>query len=78
MNNRSLLRKEAKVIYKNNIKGIKKSQRLPFKLFFKQFVEAKKLESEAPAETIGDFDFDNMVNLNDISLPEKDEATTDE
>lgn len=74
MKNRSKLRAEAKKIYKEQVKarGIPKRQRIPFSQFFKQYLELQKKqkqvqEPEAPVETNEDFDFENMVNMNEIS-----------
>jgi len=41
MKNRSALRAEAKRLYKEQIKGIPKRQRLPFAEFFKQYKALK-------------------------------------
>ena len=73
MKNRSALRAEAKRLYKEQIKGIPKRQRLPFAEFFKQY-KALKLnktnENEIDESIVTedtDFDFDNIINVNEIS-----------
>lgn len=74
MKNRSLLRKEAKTVYKTLTKNTKKRERIPFNLFYKRFLDAKKAEKTKTKETEStieeDFDFAKMVNLNDIDLPD--------
>jgi len=73
MKNRSALRAEAKKLYKEQIKGIPKRQRLPFPEFFKQYKALKlgktnndQVEEQAVVEDT-DFDFDNIINVNEIS-----------
>jgi hypothetical protein len=73
MKKRTALRAEAKKLYKEQIKGIPKRQRLPFAKFFKQYKALKlnetnkdKTEESAITEDT-DFDFDNIINVNEIS-----------
>jgi len=70
---RDALRREAKKLYKEQTKGVPKSQRVPFAKFFKHYKDSKSGKTsedldvnigEASAE---DFDFDNLVNINEIS-----------
>ena len=68
--NRAALRKEAKRLYKEQVKNIPKKQRLSFSKFFKQYknVKAGKVEDDLSLEVEeSDFDFENMININEIS-----------
>lgn len=71
MNARTLLRQEAKKVYKEQTKNVPKRQRIPFSEFFKQF---KKLKGSPGTSfdngedsVVEDFDFENLVNINEIS-----------
>ena len=65
----NLSREEAKRIYKENAKKVPKSKRMPFSEFYKQFKSAKKAQQSQPVvETEQkDFNFDEMVNKNDLN-----------
>lgn len=75
MSNRKMLRETAKKIYKEQIKAqnIPKSRRIPFSQFFKQFLKQQQslkdsvVEETQVAEDNEDFDFENMVNVNEIT-----------
>ena len=74
MGSRDGLRSVAKKIYKEQIKkqGIPKKQRMPFSAFYKQFVKQHKAmknqtTEEAKPNTDEDFDFSDMVNVNEIT-----------
>jgi hypothetical protein len=66
---RDALRAAAKKLYKEQIKGVPKNQRMPFSQFFKQFKKSKTAEEEVKqADASGeDFDFEDMVNVSKIS-----------
>jgi len=72
MKNRTAFRAEAKKVYKERIKGVPKKQRLPFAKFFKQYKDMK-LGKTPDTEQVDmnteetDFDFDNIINVNEIS-----------
>lgn len=68
MKSRAILREKAKKAYKEQIKGVPKKQRVPFAQFFKQFKDDKagKADTQVEAEET-DFDFDNIINVNEIS-----------
>lgn len=63
---RDSLRAAAKKVYKEKTKNIPKKQRIPFAQFFKQFKKSKQLEKEVKPEVGEDFDFGDMVNVNDV------------
>jgi hypothetical protein len=67
--NKKLLREEAKKIYKKESKTVPKTQRIPFSMFFKKFLELKKQQVAPPVvnEPTEDFDFDDMVEVNTIT-----------
>lgn len=71
MNKRDILRKEAKKIYKQQIKDVPKHQRMPFAQFFKNYMKSLKqkpaIESEGNEE---DFDFDDLINMNNLNEEE--------
>lgn len=73
MKSRSIFRLEAKKAYKQQIKSgnVSKKNRLPFAKFFKQYMENKMNSSAASeldvVEGGEDFDFDSMINTNEIS-----------
>lgn len=56
---RNRLREEAKKIYKD----IPKKQRMPFPEFYKRF----KLVKQSEVKQEEDFDFEDMVNVNDLN-----------
>jgi len=71
---RDMLREEAKKVYKENAKKYPKRQRLPFAKFYKQYKAAAKAKQnqqdmvpEQPQRPAQDFDFNDMVSLNNIS-----------
>lgn len=77
---RSLLRAEAKKLYKEQVKGIPKRQRLPFSQFFKNYLKVKSgkvPENELP-DVPEDFDFEDMVNVNMISDDDLESADDEE
>ena len=62
------LRKEAKKIYKEKVKGVPKKQRIPFPEFFKQFKALKsgKIDDiNVQDNTTEDFDFEDMINIDE-------------
>jgi len=66
---RTILRSQAKKIYKEQAKSVPKRNRIPFSKFYKQFVNMRTSrpvddEAVAPGE---DFDFGNIINVNAIS-----------
>jgi len=69
--NRSLLRQQAKKIYKENTKKIPKRKRILFADFFKQYKKMKDSdetpELEIPEPASEDFDFENLVNISAIN-----------
>ena len=67
--NRKVLREQAKKLYKQQVRGIKKNQRIPFSVFFERFMKGQ-VARQTPTE---DFNFDDMVNIN--NLEEVDEQT---
>lgn len=76
MKSRDMLRIEAKKIYKEQVKarGVPKKQRIPFSQFFKQYVEIYKKQHAAQKEQAApvvsgdeDFNFEDMVSMNEIS-----------
>ena len=65
---RDSLRKEAKKVYKEKVKGVPKKQRIPFSQFFKQFKALKSgkiddIDVHGNAEE--DFDFEDMINTDE-------------
>ena len=71
MNKRDILRKKAKELYKQQAKGIPKKYRIPFADFFKTYVETIKNPKDTlgddPAEDNEDFNFDELINMNELS-----------
>lgn len=69
--NRDMLRAEAKRIYKEQTKNIPRRNRIPFSQFFKQFKKLKSKhkvdESAPPTVEEEDFNFEDLINMNDIS-----------
>ena len=67
--NREALRKAAKKIYKEQVKGVPKKQRITFAQFFKQY-KAQKSGKVDEINVINDdeedFDFDGMINLDTL------------
>lgn len=85
MSNRSMIRAEAKKLYKEQTKGVPKRQRIPFSEFYKNYIKLKsgKASTELPTDLLedDDFNFDDMVNVNMISdddLEAVDEEETEE
>lgn len=66
--NREALRREAKKAYKEACKNVPKRQRMPFARFFKDYKNTKSADhvSASPVEE-EDFDFENFINVNEIS-----------
>lgn len=74
--NRAALRAEAKRLYKEQIKGVPKRQRLPFSEFFKRYRDMKFNKTDEPqlqeseellnTDIVEDFDFENIINVNEI------------
>lgn len=67
-----MLREEAKRVYKENAKKYPKKQRMPFSEFFKRYKKAIKdntinKQQQQTATAKDDFDFNDMVSLNNIS-----------
>jgi len=75
MNSRSVKRAEAKRLYKEQTKGIPKSQRITFAVFYKNYQKIIRQEKVEEIDTPEDFNFDDMVNINTIS--DEDLVTTD-
>lgn len=73
MAGRELFRQEAKKLYKEQVKKIPKKNRIPFADFYKKYKELKNNEHEhhhetdTPVSDTEDFDFENLVNVNEIS-----------
>lgn len=71
MNSRSILRAEAKKLYKEQIKGVPKKQRITFAVFFKNYkaVKSDKINDvqQFDIDAKEDFNFDNIINVNEIS-----------
>lgn len=76
MSNRKMVREAAKKLYKEQIKkqDIPKNRRMTFSQFFKQYLEMRKNQSQQPVEDVQevvedneDFDFENMVSVNEIT-----------
>lgn len=70
MNERKMLRQEAKRIYKEKTKGVPAKNRIPFAEFFKRYKAAKQVKEpvEEPKEPeTEDFEFEDLINVNDIS-----------
>jgi len=63
---RDSLRAAAKKVYKEKTKGIPKKQRVPFAQFFKQFKKSKQLEKKVKPKIEEDFNFNDMVDINDV------------
>lgn len=61
---RHILRNQAKKEYKKQIKGVKKSQRIPFSEFYKRFKKMKAGQGEIIERTqeAEDFDLDEFIN----------------
>ena len=70
---REVMRKEAKKLYKEQTKNVPKKQRVPFSKFFKHYRDLKLgKESDVPVDTDTtltneDFNFEDLVKVNDIS-----------
>jgi len=74
-----MVRENAKKLYKEQIKkqNIPKNRRMTFSQFFKQYLEMQKIQAHQPVgenqqvtedtEDTEDFDFENMVNINEIT-----------
>jgi len=72
MSSRNFLREKAKKIYKEQAKSVPKNKRITFAQFFKQFKGQHSSHEEViPADD--DFDFDDMISVNNISDPESTE-----
>lgn len=66
--NRTALRTEAKKLYKKQMKEIPKKQRPSFVEFFKKYKNTKYEKSNVDdIEQEIDFDFDNIINVNEIN-----------
>jgi hypothetical protein len=81
MNKRSAIRAEAKRLYKEQVKGVPKRQRLSFAEFFKKYRDMKTgkindVEMPENAEENEDFDFDNIINVNKISDDDLEKSET--
>jgi hypothetical protein len=61
MSRRSLLRREAKKIYKRETKKVPKSQRMPFSEFYKRFKNKTK-SSPIIEDDQEDFNLDDFIN----------------
>jgi len=66
---RNIMREEAKKVYKREAKKYPKKQRIPFSQFFKKYKEAMKVKQvqEVGPKQEQDFDFNDMVQLNDLT-----------
>lgn len=68
---REVLRRKAKKAYKENTKNIPKRKRIPFSQFFKQYKNIKNDNQspnvEMPEPGSEDFDFENLINISEIS-----------
>lgn len=70
--NRGMLRRQAKKIYKENVKNVPKSKRISFAEFFKKYRNMKNNPNqtpniEAPEPDVEDFDFEDLVNISEIN-----------
>jgi len=67
---REALRRTAKKIYKEQTKNIPKKQRIPFAQFFKKYKDAQKgnkaPDVDTPDSENEDFNFEDLVNINEI------------
>lgn len=71
---RSVLRSQAKKIYKAQIKGVPKRQRITFAKFFAQYKDMQSAKNDnTEHEHDEDFNFEDMVNIN-ADLEVEDEA----
>lgn len=70
---RESLRREAKKIYKEQVKGVPKKQRISFSQFFKRFKDSKsdKVDDIDVHKEVEDFDFEDMINVDKNILEEK-------
>ena len=70
---RDALRREAKKLYKEQAKKIQRKNRMPFSRFFKRYVESKKIKGDMEPKDpeTEDFDFEDLININDISDDDK-------
>lgn len=69
---REVMRKEAKKLYKEQTKNVPKRQRVPFSKFFKHYRDLKLgKETDVPDVEVApaneDFNFEDLVKVNDIS-----------
>jgi len=81
MNKRDKLRAAAKKLYKEQSKKVPRKQRMPFAQFFKNYTDAMNRPNPTDEnETEEDFNFDDLVNMNELSedTPESDEDTEEE
>jgi len=72
MNSRDSIRIKAKKAYKDQIKGVPKRTRIPFSDFYKRYKEvlaahATQSEPQSDKSAPEDFDFESLVNLNEVS-----------
>lgn len=69
MNSRSMMRAEAKKIYKKQVKSVPKRQRMPFSDFWKQYkkMSATKDELDTGTTKEEDFNFEDMINANEVT-----------
>lgn len=75
---RSILRTKAKKLYKEQIKSVPKNQRISFAEFFKRYKGMKSVSTNEPEVTGEDFDFEDMINVNEISDGEVEVVEADE
>ena len=65
---RDMLRRQAKKLYKEQIKSVPKAQRVPFAKFFEHFKKKGNLpDTINPEVETEDFNFEDMVNVNEIN-----------
>lgn len=80
MSKRSVLRVEAKKLYKEQTKGIPKRQRISFADFFKQYkgLKTKNDDSNEINTMNEDFDFTDLINVNEIDSDSDDSQDEEE
>lgn len=76
--NRDALRREAKKLYKEQTKGVPKKQRIPFAQFFKQYKRLRSGKIEQDVVPDEDFNFEDLVNVNEISDDDVEVESTEE
>lgn len=68
---RNILRQKAKKAYREAAKTVPKKQRMPFALFYKNFMKAMAKDGTEVAESKEDFNLEDLININDINEDEE-------